>query len=180
MFATKKRKLCNNDESEDDYEIDNIEKYVVRVNNSIYFYTDVSRESVLHLVLKLKEATQYIVEQNNKTGCEGRVFIHICSEGGSVYDGFAAMDTVKSNKVPVTTIIEGSVCSAASFIALAGETIHMRESAYFLIHQITSAFWGKYEDFNDEKSTLDKLMHRLKTMYAKHTEIPKTISNNMI
>ena len=89
------------------------------------------------------------------------------------------MDTIRSNPVPITTIIEGSVCSAASFIALGGNTIQMRPSAYVLIHQITSSFWGKYEEFNDEKETLDQLMKLLRSIYTKNTNIPELVLNDM-
>jgi ATP-dependent protease ClpP protease subunit len=89
------------------------------------------------------------------------------------------MDTIRSNTVPITTIIEGSVCSAASFIALGGKEIQMRPSAYVLIHQITSSFLGKYEEFNDEKETLDQLMKLLRSIYTKNTNIPEIVLNDM-
>lgn len=171
-FCSRKRKK-NEEESNWDKEED--DENVKRVDNCIYFYDEVSRKSILKLAITLKEVTKEIQKNMMDTGGDGKIFLHICSYGGSVYEGLGAMDFIASNPVPITTIIEGIACSAATFIALGGNHVLMRPSAHVLIHQITSTFWGKYEDFNDEKETLDKLMEMLRTMYAKHTDIPKKV-----
>lgn len=182
-FHGKRKRKRNADDEEaeevDKYsDMDKAEKYVIVIDNHIYYYADVTHESVLILITKLKQATDNIIKKR-KTKLDKRLFLHICSDGGSVYDGLAAMDTIRSNPVPITTIIEGSVCSAASFIALGGNKIQMRPSAYVLIHQITSSFWGKYEEFNDEKETLDQLMKLLRSIYTKNTNIPELVLNDM-
>lgn len=163
----------------DDAEEDEEDDVVRRIKNTIYFYGEVNRYSVLDLIKNLKEATLEVQRQCLETGGNGRIFVHICSNGGCVFDGLAAMDTIASNPVPVTTVIEGAVCSAATFIALGGETVNMRPSAHLLIHQITSSFWGKYEEFNDEKKNLDKLMKQMKNLYSSKTNIPKKILSEM-
>lgn len=154
-------------------------KLVERLDNSIYFYDEINRKSILKFMIELKEATKEIQKQAFDTGSTGRINLHICSYGGSVFEGLAAMDVVKSNPVPVTTIIEGVVCSAATYMALGGDKVTMRPSAHVLIHQIRSCFWGKYDDFVDEKETLDKLMDVLKRLYKKHTNIPDDILKDM-
>ena len=174
--CSKKRKKNEDEESEWDKDGD---ENVKRVDNCIYFYNEVSRKSILKLAITLKEVTKEIQKNMMDTGGDGKIFLHICSYGGSVYEGLGAMDFVAANPVPVTTIIEGVACSAATFIALGGKNVLMRPSAHVLIHQISSTFWGKYEDFNDEKETLDKLMELLRKMYAKHTEIPKKVLQSM-
>jgi ATP-dependent Clp endopeptidase proteolytic subunit ClpP len=177
-----KRKRNSDDDEVIESDMDKVEKYVVKIKNHIYYYAEVTRESVLMLITQIKKATNEIIKKSEKYNikdCEKKLFLHICSDGGSVYDGLAAMDTIRSNSIPITTIIEGSVCSAASFIALGGTEIQMRPSAYVLIHQITSSFWGKYEEFNDEKETLDKLMKMLRNMYTKNTHIPQKVLSNM-
>ena len=177
MITNKRRR---NEDADEKYDMDKIEKYVTLDNNTIYFYADVCRESILLLNMKIKEATEYIQKLSINTGCTGRIFLHICSDGGSLHDGLAAMDTIKSNKVPITTIMEGAVCSAATLIALGGDTICIRPSAFVLIHQVSSSFWGKYEEFNDEKKTLDKLMNFLRKVYKENTNIPMKELDNML
>jgi ATP-dependent protease ClpP protease subunit len=169
----KKHRKCGSDSDDEKQEL------VERIDNSIYFYDEVNRKSVLKLMICLKETTNEIQKKLYDTGGSGIIYLHICSFGGSVFEGFAAMDVVKSNPIPVTTVIEGVVCSAATFMALGGAQVTMRPSAHMLIHQMSSCFWGKYDDFNDEKQTLDKLMNVLRKMYSKHTSIPGDILADM-
>ena len=172
MFFGKRRKMTMDDDEEENV-------YVQRFKNSIYFYSEVGRKSVLALIKCIKEATFEIQKQCLETGGEGRIYIHICSDGGCVFEGLAAMDTISSNPVDITTIIEGAVCSAATFIALGGNKVAIRPSAHVLIHQISSSFWGKYEEFVDEKHNMDRLMDKLKNIYISKTNIPKKVLTDM-
>jgi ATP-dependent protease ClpP protease subunit len=173
MCKRKSKVKCDDDEASSD------EDDVTRVDNNIYFYSDVSRKSILKLTTLLKEATQDILKQMLGIGGTGNIYLHICSDGGATFEGLGGMDIVKSNKVPVTTVIEVLVCSEATFIALGGATVTMRPSSHVLIHQLTSSFWGNYEEFNDEKETLDKMMNTLRAMYEKHTSIPQNVLDSM-
>lgn len=173
MILGKRRRSASDDHegAKDDAEL------VVRVNNVVYFYSEVTRESVLRLATLVREATSYVLHAQIDTGCKGGIYLHICSSGGSVFDGLAAMDMIAGNPVSITTVIEGCVCSAATFLALGGHCIKIRPYAHVLIHQVSSAFWGRYEDFNDEKQTLDNLMKTLRRLYSSKTAIPaKTLS----
>lgn len=166
-------------EDEEDEERSCGDSYVKRFKNSIYFYSEVDRKPVLTLIKLIREATFDIQKQCLETGGEGRIYIHICSDGGSVFEGLAAMDTISSNPVHITTVMEGAVCSAATFIALGGDSVAIRPSAHVLIHQISSSFWGKYEEFVDEKENLDKLMEKLRDIYTTRTTIPKKVLTDM-
>jgi ATP-dependent protease ClpP protease subunit len=42
-----------------------------------------------------------------------------------------------------------------------------------LIHQLSTEFWGKYEDLKDEMRQCEKLMRHLKRIYLKETELPE-------
>jgi ATP-dependent protease ClpP protease subunit len=41
-----------------------------------------------------------------------------------------------------------------------------------LIHQLSSSFWGKYEEFEDEKKNLDLMMRMIRSIYSARTSIP--------
>ena len=41
-----------------------------------------------------------------------------------------------------------------------------------LIHQLSSMFWGKYDEFEDNKVNLDKLMETIKGIYREYTKLP--------
>ena len=48
------------------------------------------------------------------------IYVHICSYGGDVFAGLALMDLIKNNEIPITTIVEGPVASAATLMFLGG------------------------------------------------------------
>ena len=42
-----------------------------------------------------------------------------------------------------------------------------------LIHQLSSGFWGKYAEIEDEKKNCDKLMELIKSIYGEYTKVPE-------
>ena len=42
-----------------------------------------------------------------------------------------------------------------------------------LVHQLSSSFWGKMNEIEDEVQNLEKLMKVIKNIYKKNTEIPE-------
>lgn len=179
MNKSFKRSRTNYQNADKEPEEDNSTSLVSRIKNTIYFYEAVNKESVYELIKLIKEANDYVKLRSSEIGGGGLIFLHICSDGGCVYSGLSAMDTIASNEVPIITVMEGAVCSAATFIALGGKEIRIRPSCEVLIHQISSEFWGKYEEFNDEKETLDKLMKKLRLMYENKTNIPKKVMDKL-
>ncbi len=41
-----------------------------------------------------------------------------------------------------------------------------------LIHQLSTIFWGKMDEFDDEMRNLNKLMELIKNIYKNHTKVP--------
>ena len=80
---------------------------------------------------------------------------------------------LESSRVKVITIAQGACCSAATFMFLGGSERRMGQNAYILIHQLSTEFWGKYQDLKDEAKTCDKFMKGLKKMYKEKTKIPE-------
>ena len=48
----------------------------------------------------------------------------------------------------------------------------MSRNSYMLIHQLTTNFWGKYSEFEDEKENMDLMMKTIKDIYKKYTKLP--------
>ena len=42
-----------------------------------------------------------------------------------------------------------------------------------LIHQLSSSYWGKFAELEDEFKNLTELMKHLKQIYVENTDIPK-------
>ena len=106
------------------------------------------------------------------------IIIRINSEGGDVYAALAIIDTIKNCKVPVHTIIEGCSASAATMISTVATKRSIMENAHMLIHQMSSGFWGKYAEFEDEMQNQNRFMTTIKNIYRENTNLKgRTLDN---
>ena len=146
----------------DDEEILNIK----RVYNELYFYEDVTTESVLELNTKLREMS--------KVHDALPIILYIQSNGGDLFAGLSAMDHIKSCRKPVYTVADGICCSAATFMFLGGAKRFIKPHAHFLIHQISAdSDWVKFEDIKDEMNNLQRLMDKVIGIYREFTNLPE-------
>lgn len=156
--------------ADDDSDAEDEEKQIKSVHNNIYFYCSVSRKSVIRLNMLLEELQQKILNYELK---EKDINVYIQSEGGDLFAGISAMMYIQNMTIPVNTIIDGFVASAASIIALGGHYIYMQKYATLLIHQISTGFFGKYEEFIDEAKNNKQIMITVRNIYNEKTSIPK-------
>ena len=140
-------------------------EYIKVEGPDVFFYCDVSVESVAELCAVVKKVEREFYESN--------VRVHIHSDGGELHAGLAAMDFLKSLRSRVVTIAEGMCASAATFIFLGGDERIVCPNAYLLIHQLGSEFWGKYEEMKDEMQHCERLMKHMKRIYLRETNLPE-------
>jgi ATP-dependent Clp endopeptidase proteolytic subunit ClpP len=154
---------------------------IERDNNHIYFYSEVNRDSIYDLIMLIKEAEEESILTSLKLKIdEIPIYIHINSLGGSIFNCFAGIDIIQLCKVPVHTIIEGGSASAGTLLSVVGKKRYMTKNAYMLIHQLSSGFWGKMGEIEDEFKNLEDLMKRIKDIYKEHTTIPKKELNDLL
>ena len=166
-----KAKVMNDNDDDDDTDNQNLVKVQ---DNNIYFYADVSPDSILKLNMHISQ-----LEQEMKIF--GVIYnidpppikLYINSNGGEVHSGLAAHDTIKNCSVPIHTIINGCACSAATIMSLAGHERFITENSYMLIHNISSTFWGKMHEFEDEMKNMNLLTKNLKKIYNDYGSINK-------
>lgn len=149
---------------------------VIRHENDIYFYADVNQDSILALILNLKDAAklsrdlmlrfpEYAVLPIN---------VHINSNGGSVYDCLAAVDTIEQYKklgIPVHTYIEGCCFSAATILASCGSKRYMSENATYMIHEMSTNFTGKLSDMENVAASMKNTTNIFKKIYSKYSKL---------
>ena len=120
---------------ENDENIDS-ENSVTSYSHNIYFYSEVSRPRILSLNKKIVQLGVKLRNISNTLEIDTKhINLHINSYGGSVFAGFAALDYIKSSKVPVNTIINGCAASAATLMSVVGTERYMHEHSFMLIHQ---------------------------------------------
>ena len=152
---------------------DKPEKHISVNENKIYYYATVNRDSASELNKKIGELESKSLTLGNNLDInppELKVFIN--SGGGSITAGISSMDTILRTKVPVHTYVDGFCASAATFMSVVGSYRFMSRNSYMLIHQLSTNFWGKYSDFENEKQNLDLMMETIKNIYKKYTKVP--------
>ena len=150
------------------------EKHIAVHENKIYYYANVNRESVVELNKKVGEIeSKSLTLGSNLDINPPSIKILINSGGGSITAGISSMDTILRTKVPVETYVDGFCASAATFLSVVGEKRFMSRNSYMLIHQLSTNFWGKYSEFEDEKQNLDLMMETIKRVYKEYTKVPE-------
>jgi len=162
----------NGDTSESDSDED--ESKIVRENNHVYFYSEVSRESIFKLNILLRESEKFVHTMSFDLNVKNiPIYLHINSFGGSLYDAYAAVDTIKNLRVPIYSIIEGCAASAGTIISVVCNKRFIGKNAHMLIHQLSSNMWGKMSEIEDEYKHLNELMKQIKRIYGEYTKISK-------
>ncbi|AYV84124.1 MAG: hypothetical protein Hyperionvirus17_44, partial [Hyperionvirus sp.] len=99
------------------------------------------------------------------------LYLHIFSIGGLIFAGMMGADQVKNSKIPIYSIIEGMVASAATFITIVARKRFMTENSYMLIHQLSSVETGNFEQLTDQHVNNENLMKHSKKLYMAHTKL---------
>ena len=146
---------------------DDDDKLLRRDGRVIYFYCDVSRANVATLAVLLREACSVPTPAFGPN--EVTLFIH--SDGGDAYAGISGMQHIHRCRVPVTTVADGFCASAATLLLLGGATRKITPYTDVLIHQLSTAFWGKYQELRDEMANSTALMQSMREIYRKHTKL---------
>ena len=149
------------------------EKHIAVHENKIYYYAGVNRESAAELNKKIGEIESKSLTLGYNLDIDPPTLkILINSGGGSITAGISSMDTILRTKVPVHTYVDGFCASAATFLSVVGSYRFMSRNSYMLIHQLSTNFWGKYSEFEDEKQNLDLMMKTIKRVYKEYTKVP--------
>ena len=122
----------------------------------LHFYGAVTEESCFQLT--------YALEELNKRAKHQKVFypqltpsisLHIQSGGGSLMPTFYVCDTIKKIETPVDIYVDGFAASAASLMTVCGNNRYMTRNSAILIHQLTGATSGKFNELKDEMTNLN-------------------------
>ena len=157
-------------------------------NNKIFLYEEISDLAVLRtrkqIDKKVFNHKKYLLENDLTIDSIPNDYFHINlyinSYGGSVSDAFNLYDYIKSCPIPIYTYVEGMAASAATIISISGKKRFMSSNSLLMVHQISSWFGGKYEEFKDEKVNLDLFMEMIKNIYLDNTKLKIRSLNNML
>lgn len=156
---------------------------VVVDDNKIYFYIPVTDSNVLQLnqALRALDVEMRCLAVRFGLSEPMPIELHIHSDGGSLFSGFAAADTIRSLKTPVHTYVEGAAASAATIMSVCGKKRFITQSSLMLIHQLSALMVeGTHEQFRDEFTNQELLMAKIKDIYRAHTSLNEETLDDLL
>lgn len=153
---------------------------IERVGNHIYLYGIIDPNSSVILLRLLQEVTDEHLLRPGLPGEYTPVWLHIHSEGGSLFSAFAIADTIARSKVPVYSVAEGVCASAATIIALSCHKRFITENSFYLIHQLSGQTWGTYQQMTDNMKLYEMSMKRLTRFYMAHSILSEQQAHDML
>jgi ATP-dependent protease ClpP protease subunit len=186
--SKKSKNIINNDDDDNDDNNDQDEPKnktvdknndIYILNNHLHFYSDIT-DKAIDTVKKLMRDyyLSYLNLKKNKNIHNLQIkplYFHINSCGGSVYAGLNLYDFMIEymKVVPIYTIVESIVASAATFFSIIGTKRYISPNAYMLIHQLSTFMGGNYEQIKDDFHNTEKIMDQIINIYIKHTKLNK-------
>jgi ATP-dependent Clp endopeptidase proteolytic subunit ClpP len=95
--------------------------------------------------------------------------IHINSPGGSVFEGIAIFNFLKTHKAKKNVFVDGLAASMGSILAMVGDEITIYDNAFFMIHDPWVMISGNAEELIKEAEFLRKIETTMAGIYAEKT-----------
>lgn len=113
-----------------------------------------------------------IIDEVNQAKLEkaDEIVMHINSPGGSVFEGFAIYNTIRSSGIRTVAKIEGVCASIATLIALAADSVEMGQYSQFMIHNPFSMVEGDADKMRQQAEVLANIESQLIDAYKRKTK----------
>ncbi|WP_454301105.1 head maturation protease, ClpP-related [Salana multivorans] len=92
--------------------------------------------------------------------------VHLNSPGGAAWDGITIMNALRAHRARIEIVVDGLAASAASVIAMAGDSVTMNRGAQMMIHDASGMAWGNAETMEETAGVLHKLSDSYADVYA--------------
>ncbi|MFJ6667421.1 head maturation protease, ClpP-related [Streptomyces sp. NPDC091383] len=109
-------------------------------------------------------ADEFIADLRGVTAPNLRVRVN--SPGGSVFEGVAIANALRSHPANVTVQVDGIAASIASVIAMAGDRIEMAPNTMMMIHDASGLCMGNAADMAEMGELLDLISDNIADAYA--------------
>lgn len=94
------------------------------------------------------------------------LYVRINSPGGEALEGVAIGNLLRAHKATVHVTVYGLAASAASAVAMAGDTIAAGPGSMMMIHDASNIAWGDAAELRAEAAILDTLSDGYAALYA--------------
>lgn len=98
------------------------------------------------------------------------VEVHVNSPGGDMFEGIAIYNVLREHPQPVTVKVMGMAASAASILAMAGDTIEIGTASFLMIHNCWVVAVGNRHDMRETADFLEPFDAAMVEVYAARTK----------
>lgn len=110
----------------------------------------------------------------------GDVTVNINSPGGDMFEGLAIYNLLREHKGAVTVKVLGLAASAASVIAMAGDTVQIARAGFLMIHNAWVIAAGNRNDLREVADWLEPFDAAMADIYVARTGLEaKAVANLM-
>lgn len=95
--------------------------------------------------------------------------IQLNSPGGDMFEGIAIYNVLREHPQPITVKIMGMAASAASIIAMAGDSIEIGAASFMMIHNCWVVAVGNRHDMAETADWLEPFDQAMVSLYAQRT-----------
>lgn len=99
----------------------------------------------------------------------GPVTVNINSPGGDMFEGLAIYNLLRGHDGEVTVKVLGLAASAASIIAMAGDTVQIARAGFLMIHNCWVMAIGNRHDLREVADTLEPFDAAMADIYTART-----------
>lgn len=100
---------------------------------------------------------------------KGPVTVNVNSPGGDIFEGLAIYNLLREHDGEVTVKILGLAASAASIIAMAGDTVQIARAGFLMIHNAWVVAMGNRNDLREFADTLEPFDRAMADIYSART-----------
>lgn len=102
-------------------------------------------------------------------GAKNPVTVNVNSPGGDMFEGLAIYNMLREHQGDVTIKVLGLAASAASIVAMAGDTVQIARSGFLMVHNAWVLAMGNRNDLRDYADTLEPFDLAMADIYAART-----------
>jgi ATP-dependent protease ClpP protease subunit len=148
--------------------------------NHIYFTGDITKKSAFNLCKNIRMLESELKMEEVEKNIKNEMFLHITTDGGCISSAFSIIDCMESSRIPVNTVIDGSVSSAGTLISIHGKKRFVCRNSYVLIHELRSGCWGKLAYIDDTYKNCIKIQEHINMFYLTKTKINKKMLKDLL
>jgi ATP-dependent protease ClpP protease subunit len=148
--------------------------------NHIYFTGDITKKSAFNLCKNIRLLESELRIEEVEKNVNNEMFLHITTDGGCISSAFSIIDCMESSRIPVNTVIDGSVSSAGTLISIHGKKRFVCKNSYVLIHELRSGCWGKLAYIDDTYKNCIKIQEHINHFYLTKTKINKKMLKDLL